>query len=70
MTQVNRIRYHMDVILRNVIEVCEKEWKTRPRCVLACRGASDEHWQVWHPARMGTEDHPAYTVDKDGEVFC
>jgi hypothetical protein len=67
MTELNRARYHMDVIVRNVIEVCEKEWKTCPRCVLACQGASDEHWEVWHPDRTSG---PAYTIDKNGEVFC
>lgn len=28
----------------------ESEWGTRPRCVLANAGGSDQHWQFHHPS--------------------
>jgi len=55
----------MDSILRNVIRDFEKEFGTRPRCVLSCQDAADEHWQVWHPG----EDKMYFTIDKELEVY-
>ena len=63
-------KYHMDVILRNVVKTCEDKWKLRPVCILACQGAADEHWQVWHPVKWAKgENSPHYTIDTEGECF-
>ena len=37
-------------------------WGVAPRCVLSCAGGSDEHWQLWHPARCRRGDAPAYVL--------
>ena len=48
--------------LRKACMALESEWGISPRVVLACAGGSDEHWQLWHPARCRKGDTPAYTL--------
>jgi hypothetical protein len=58
---------NMDETLRFVIQDFERRWKgTHPYCVLACRGAADEHWLVFHPEDL---KNPVASVDKDGEGY-
>jgi hypothetical protein len=57
----------MDAMLRIVITDFERRFhNTRPLCVLACREAADEHWQIYHPNDL---THPWATIDKDAEGF-
>ena len=57
----------MDTTLRCAIEDFERRYDgLRPICVLACRGFSDEHWQLFHPKDM---EHPVFTVDNDGTGY-
>jgi len=63
----NHMAEKMDETLRFVIQDFERRFpKSRPLCVLACRGAADEHWLVFHPNDL---THPFASVDKDGEGF-
>ena len=56
----------MDEVMRNVVNHCYVDWGTRPRVVLACQGAADEHWQVFHPRNM---EDPVFTIDKDNIAY-
>lgn len=56
---------NMDKLLRTILPQLEQEWGTRPRCVLACQGGSDEHWQIFNPYDMGMAAMPRYTVTND-----
>jgi len=62
--KANSLTSTMDILLRNVIKEFEKNYKTRPRCVLALQGGSDEHWQVYHPVTNNMH----FTINKDLEV--
>lgn len=48
--------------LREASIALSAQWGVAPRCVLSCAGGSDEHWQLWHPARCRRGDHPAYVL--------
>jgi hypothetical protein len=61
-------RWRMDSTLRSLIARLEVEWGTRPHCVLALQGGTDEHWQVWNPYDMGASQMPRWTVDLDCNV--
>lgn len=50
--------------LRSLSLMLEREWGTRPRIVLACSSASDEHWQIFHPDC----EMPTFTITPDGKV--
>lgn len=39
---------------------------TRPRCVLACFGGTDEHWQLYHPEYP---DVPMVVLTPEGELM-
>ena len=56
----------MDEALRKLLPLLEAKWGTRPRCVLACQGSSDEHWQIYNPYDTGMVAIPRYAIGHDG----
>lgn len=44
--------------IETVCQSIESHWGMRPLLTLACAGGSDQHWQIFHPARL---DMPCFT---------
>lgn len=58
----------MDQKLREFLPLLETKWGTRPRCVLAFQGSSDEHWQIFNPYDTGMGAIPRYAIGVDGLI--
>ena len=61
---------YADEALRAVIRLLTMEWGSRPRAVLACQDAEDEHWQIFNMDDQAGPDGlmPRYVIDKDGRL--
>jgi hypothetical protein len=66
---MTNVHYHE--ILRTTLIGLELTWGTRPIVILACAGYADEHWQIYHPDELlsdNPEPMPHLTINIEGRV--
>jgi len=52
--------------LRQLATLIEAQGHGRPVIILACVGASDEHWQIFRPSEWQAGHDPEYWVYNNG----